>query len=44
MLVGVLIIGLTGLALDFIFRYLEKRLLPCQEKADPPEVPTWQIS
>ncbi len=44
MLVGVLVIGLTGLSLDFIFRYLEKRFLPCQEKVDPHEVPTWQIS
>ena len=44
MLVGVLFIGLTGLSLDFIFRHLEKKLLPWQEKVATQEVPTWQIS
>lgn len=44
MLVGVLVIGLTGLTLDFMFSQLEKKFLPWQEKVDPHEVPTWQIS
>ena len=44
MLVGVLVIGLTGLCLDFIFRHLEKRFLPWQEKVDTHEEHTWQIS
>lgn len=44
MLVGVLVIGLIGLFLDFIFRHLEKRFLPWQEQADPQEVRTWQPS
>ncbi|MFZ3130687.1 MAG: ABC transporter permease [Desulfosporosinus sp.] len=39
-LVGVLVIGLTGLSLDFIFRHLEKRFLPWQEKVDTHEAPT----
>ncbi|TGE38269.1 ABC transporter permease [Desulfosporosinus fructosivorans] len=43
MLVGVLVIGLTGLTLDFMFSQLEKKFLPWQEKVDH-EVPTWQIS
>lgn len=44
MLVGVLVIGLTGLSLDFVFRYLERRFLPSQEKVDTHEVPTWKTS
>jgi len=44
MLVGVLIIGLTGLSLDFIFRRLERKCLPWQKKLDTQEVPTWQVS
>lgn len=44
MLVGVLVIGLTGLSLDLIFRHLEKRCLPWHETVDSHEVPTWQIS
>ena len=44
MLVGVLVIGLTGLFLDFIFRRLENRFLPWQEKVAAQEVPTWQPS
>lgn len=44
MLVGILVIGLTGLSLDFIFRHLEKRFLPWQAKTDTQEVPTWQPS
>ena len=41
MLVGVLVIGLTGLCLDFIFRHLEKRFLPWQARVDTHEVPRW---
>lgn len=44
MLVGVFVIGLTGLSLELIFRYLGKRVLPSQEKVDTHEVPTWKIS
>jgi len=44
MLVGVFVIGLIGLTLDFIFSLLEKKLLPWQEKVDTKEVPKWQIS
>ena len=44
MLVGVLVIGLIGLSLDYIFRHLEKRFLPWPEKASADEVPKWQIS
>lgn len=38
MMVGVLFIGLTGLTLDLIFRCLEKKFLPWQEKATTQEV------
>ncbi|EHQ87754.1 ABC transporter permease [Desulfosporosinus youngiae] len=44
MLVGVFVIGLVGLILDFIFSRLEKKLLPWQTKVDTKEVPKWQIS
>ena len=44
MLVGVLVIGLTGLCLESVFGYLEKRFLPWQENVDPHEVPIWKIS
>lgn len=44
MLVGVLVIGLTGLSFDYIFCHLEKKILPWQEKVDSAEVPTWRPS
>ncbi|HBV87728.1 ABC transporter permease [Desulfosporosinus sp.] len=44
MLVGVFVIGLIGLSLDFIVTRLEKRFLPWQEKVDTEEVQKWQIS
>ncbi|ODA39851.1 ABC transporter permease [Desulfosporosinus sp. BG] len=44
MLAGVLLIGLTGLCLDFVFRQLEKRFVPWQKEVETHEVPTWQIS
>ncbi|MCO5384910.1 MAG: ABC transporter permease [Desulfosporosinus sp.] len=44
MLVGVLVIGLIGLSLDFVFRRLEIKFLPWQAKVDTKEVPKWQIS
>jgi len=44
MLVGVFVIGIIGLFLDFVFRRLEKKFLPWQEKVDTKEVPRWQIS
>ena len=43
-LVGVFVIGLIGLSLDFIFRCLEQKFLPWQEKVDTNEVSKWQIS
>lgn len=42
MLVGVLVIGLVGLSLDFIFRHLEKKFLPGQDKVHTHEVATWR--
>ena len=44
MLAGVLVIGLIGLFIDFIFRRLEKRCLPWREKMDRREAPAWPIS
>jgi sulfonate transport system permease protein len=44
MLVGVLVIGLTGLSLDYIFGHLEQKFIPWHKKVDPHEVPTWQTS
>lgn len=44
MLVGVLVIGLTGLSLDSVFRHLEKSFLPWHEKVDPHEVAIWKTS
>ncbi|AFM39820.1 ABC-type nitrate/sulfonate/bicarbonate transport system, permease component [Desulfosporosinus acidiphilus SJ4] len=42
MIAGVLVIGLTGLVLDFFFRRLEKMILPWRETFEADEVPKWQ--
>ncbi|KLU65112.1 putative aliphatic sulfonates transport permease protein SsuC [Desulfosporosinus acididurans] len=42
MLAGVLMIGLTGLFLDFLFLRLEKTLLPWRDTQERREVPKWQ--
>lgn len=44
MLVGVLVIGLTGLSLDFFFQRIEDKFLPWQHKVDTQEVRKWQAS
>lgn len=44
MLVGVLIIGLTGLSLDLILRQMEKKIVPWQENLDTDEAAKWRVS
>lgn len=44
MLLGVLLIGLTGLSLDYLLQRLEGKVLPWHHKADTQEVRTCQTS
>ena len=44
MFVGVFIIGLIGLCLDYIFHHLEKKFLPWQAKVETQEASTWETS